>query len=74
MITSKERRSELANIAHERCQNIMDSWWMELGSWDDMLEDEQLTIDELEWIWDNISVSIKTTIRRNSYPFQRRVI
>ena len=52
MIT-EQRKNELYELAENHVREILSSCWKEIGSWDGLLEDEVLTIDELQWIWSN---------------------
>lgn len=55
---NNERKEELLIIAEEQAHDILQSWWREIGSWDGLLEDEILTMEELEWIWNKIAVMV----------------
>lgn len=54
---TEERQAELIALANERLLDIILSWWYEIGSWDDILDEGTLTIEELGWIWENRDVA-----------------
>lgn len=54
----KEGRDlELRAIASSKKDELISSWFYEIGSWDCDIEDEYLTIEELEWIWEQCCLS-----------------
>ncbi len=53
-----QRKEDLLEIANNWANEQISSWLCEYGSWDDRIEDETLSDDELEWIQDNVKFNI----------------
>lgn len=49
-----KRKIELKNFATKALDELVEVWWFEIGSWDEYLVNADITMKELEWIWDNI--------------------
>jgi hypothetical protein len=52
-----QRKRELIELAQVNLEQMVAAWWYEIGSWDGWLEDELLTMDELNWIWENLGTT-----------------
>lgn len=53
-----QRKEDLLEIANNWAHDQIDSWLCEYGAWDDRIEDETLSDDELLWIQQNVQFNI----------------
>lgn len=60
---NKER---LLKIAKEWAHDQIDNWINEYEAWDDLIEDETLSEEELEWIQDNVKFNINVEEIKNA--------
>lgn len=52
----------LKRIAEVWLQNTIESWFYEYGSWDAVVEDNDLTEEDVEWIQNNIKFNFEAEI------------
>ena len=50
---------QLKSIAEQWLQNTIENWFYEYDSWDYIVEDQELTDEELEWIQNNIKFNFE---------------
>lgn len=56
----------LKRIAEVWLQNTIESWFYEYGSWDVIVEDNNLTEEDVEWIRNNIKFNFEAEIITNA--------
>jgi hypothetical protein len=58
-----ERKIKLRNLAAKALDELVEAWWYEIGSWDGYLEDEDITMEELQWIWNNVHIRTSVQVK-----------
>lgn len=56
-------QEELVDIAQAVAEAIMEDWFHDYGSWDCVIEDEELTEEEYDFIQDNICVNVQAKLK-----------
>lgn len=57
-----EDKLRLLNIAQAWADDTITSWFDEFTAWDGWIEDEVLTLEEYEWIRENVIISTKARL------------
>lgn len=51
-----KRKEELLEIARNWMEDTLESWWQDITAWDGLIDDAVLTVEEWDWVTDNITI------------------
>ena len=55
---TEKQKDYLLKLASYKAKEILESWWHEYGSWDDLVEEGELSEEDWQYILDNTTFSV----------------
>jgi hypothetical protein len=56
-------KEKLLTVAQQWAEDTISDWFFEYGGWDTLLEDDEISEEELGWIQENITFNIETILK-----------